>query len=148
MFDDFQAAPLTDLDDLDLPDPESEEDASEDPTAFASTADILAAVAARVAATQSIGELELDEESSEAAEPTLAHQPVLAPQVPAAQPAATATPVVPAPVAPVAAAAVATAPQAQPAAAPGGGIGAILLAMLMISAAIGIAAWLAVSGGL
>ena len=120
MQDDIDLGPPIDFDDLDLPDPESQEADDDDPTAFASTAEILAAVTARVEANQSIGEVDLDTE--EGAEPTLAHQgqPVPAASAPAASPAAV------------------------PAAREGGGA-ALAFAVLAVLGALAATAWLAAS---
>ena len=93
MYDDIDYGGPVDFDDFELPDPEGEddEDVSEDPTVVAGTAELLAAVAARVHTQYSVGEVEL-EEDVEGSEPTLAHQPLpaqtpVAAPVPAAQPA-------------------------------------------------------------
>jgi len=138
VFDHPQGAALLDLDDFDLPDPETEEDASEEPTAMASTAELLAAVAARVQANQSIGHVVLDAPQDLApqdrvveapvhdnTEPTLAHQPV------APLPEADLAPAVQVP----------TTDEA------GGSVGALLLAMMLVSAVIGLAAFLATQVG-
>lgn len=76
MYDDLDQGSPVDYDDLDLPVPEcEEEDASEEPTVAAATAELLAAVTARVHTQHSVGEVELLAEH-EPSEPTLATQPV------------------------------------------------------------------------
>ncbi|RME20606.1 MAG: hypothetical protein D6798_20100 [Deltaproteobacteria bacterium] len=137
MFEHFPGAAPLDLDDFDLPDPETEEDASEDPTAMASTAELLAAVAARVQANQSIGHVVLDAPQADGAdaapavaegaaiaehtEPTLAHQPVVG--LPAAGHAPQ--------------------PATPPAEDAKSRVGGLLLSVAMVSALIGLAAFLA-----
>lgn len=137
MFEQIPGAAPLDLDDFDLPDPETEEDASEDPTAMASTAELLAAVAARVQANQSIGHVVLDAPQADGAdasaaaaegvaiaehtEPTLAHQPVAGLRASGAAPE----------------------PAAPPAEDARSRVGGLLLAVAMVSALIGLAAFLA-----
>ncbi|NOY25752.1 MAG: hypothetical protein GXP62_07745 [Oligoflexia bacterium] len=85
MYDDIDYGSPVDFDDLELPDPEcEEEDVSEDPTVFASTDELLAAVTAKINTLYSVGELDLGPHAEDAAgvenaagaEPTLATPPM------------------------------------------------------------------------
>lgn len=118
MYDDIDYGGPVDFDDFELPDPEGdeEEDVSEEPTVVAATAELLAAVTARVHTQHSVGEVELEVEL-EGTEPTLAHQPV-PPATPLAAPAA------------------GPAPAAEPQASLGSVLFICLLALLLIAGAV------------
>lgn len=140
---------LIDYDDLDLPDPEGDEDVSEEPTVAAPTDELLAAVTARYETSQSMGEVEL-ELDVEGPEPTLATPPVVPPPpglraapAPAAVPSLTAAPAAtpPLPAAPVAA------PPHAASAAPGLPTVGLLFACAVVLGLILGAVWMALGRG-
>lgn len=136
---------LIDYDDLDLPDPESAEDVSEEPTVAAPTDELLAAVTARYETSQSMGEVEL-ELDVEGPEPTLATPPVVPPP-PGLRATPAAVPLSPPAAVPLPPRAAVPAAAPQPSAAPGLPVVGLLFACAVVLGLILGAVWMALGRG-